>query len=309
MKAKAKAKVLKVTEVILDATQLNILESCPQKWYLDHYLNLTPAKTNSALSTGSYFHEVLKKYYELGQSAPPVSNHIRAAVRLAEELAKGPESIKWPRVRANPDFHIERLKQYLIKTMYEDDLSEIIAVEKGFSYLLYEDADRRYILEGMIDLISIEPRMGLTVTDHKTQQRFDTIYPYNHQCSNYLIATGAKYFRYNYIGQQETVGTNTFHRPIFCPPPGYLDQWKKDVLNTFRRAEEYLKELDELKLIVPQMYDSEGASCFPRNRAACDSKYGTCAFHRLCELPNNSKWKSTVLTAYKQKESKWKAWS
>lgn len=290
-------------EIILDASQITTFEACPRKWYYDHILNLTPARTNPSLSTGTWFHEVLRTYYTNLQHKVPLTDSLKQAQSYAEELAIGTRRKEWPRVKKDPKFHLDRLRSYLINHLWEDEVSEILAVEKGFSYLLYEDSSRRYILEGMIDLISIEPRMGLTVTDHKTQQRYDSIYENNHQVFNYLNFTSANYFRYNYIGQQEVQNANTFHRPIFKPHPGQLEQWKKDVLRTFREMENFLVNPD---LTVSSSREDN----FPRRRTACDaSKYGLCAFHKRCEVPDDSKWVPTVLTAYKEKEKQWRAWS
>lgn len=299
-------------EIILDASQLTTFETCPMKWYLDHVRNLTSIHSNPALSTGSWFHEVLKFYYSLGKEAPPVSNHIRAALAYAQDLAIGSQSHKWKRVQKDPKFHLERLKSYFITNMNRDDSWEILAVEKGFSYLLYEDATRRYILEGMIDLITVEPRSGLTVTDHKTQSRYDELYPFNHQVTNYLNFTKAEYFRYNYIGQQETQNQNTFHTQLFKLPINegdkqhYLDQWKVDIIRTFREMESYLTvghfQIESVNLLSLN---------FPRRRVACDSsKYGLCQFHRICEIPDSSHWQKVVIeSGYKQKEDVWKAWT
>lgn len=295
-------------EIILDASQITTFETCPQKWYLDHVRNLTSIHSNPALTTGSWFHEALKFYYSRGKAEPPVSKHLGDTLEYAKDLARGVESKKWIRVKSNPKFHLQRLLSYLITNMGRDDQMEILAVEKGFSTLLYEDSSRRYILEGMIDLITIEPKLGLTVTDHKTQSRFDELYPVNHQLFNYIGFTKANYFRYNYIGQQETQNDNTFHQQIYKLPVnegepniGIMDQWKEDVFRTFSEMEHYVT-LGEGK---------QYAELYPRRRTSCDSsKYGLCQFHRICEIPDNSKWQPVVIeSGYKQKENIWKAWS
>lgn len=283
-------------EIILDASQLNVFEACPRKWYYDQVLNLTTARTNPSLSTGSCWHEVLKFYYTKGMEQPPLSNHLKETIEFAHFLATGPRSIEWPRIKDNPKFFIDRIRAYFINYLYKDDTTQVIAVEKGFSTLLYEDSERRYILEGMIDLISLENHLGLTVTDHKTQQRYDTLYEYNHQLCNYLSFTGAEYFRYNYIGQQESQNANTFHRQIFKAPPGMLAQWRKDVLKTFQEMERFVIE-------------GMSEASFPRRRNSCDTKYGTCQFHKICQEPDDSPWIPSILTAYKPKEKIWKAWS
>lgn len=302
-----------MTELILDASQITTFETCPQKWYLDHVANLTSVHSNPALTTGTWFHEVLKFYYTAGMEKPPVSNHFRAAMKYAQDLTTGVERHKWKRVTADPKFHLDRLMAYIVTNMGRDDSMEIVAVEKGFSTLLYEDLERRYILEGMIDLVTIEPKLGLTVTDHKTQSRFDELYPVNHQLSNYMSFTAAKHFRYNYIGQQEKQNANTFHEQIYAipvnqyetsPELGFLQQWKADVTRTFAEMERYLRSW-----LVDGIPSPQGIK-FPRRRSACDGKYGLCQFHRICEIPDNSKWQPVVIdSGYKQKENKWKAWS
>ena len=296
-------------EVILDASQLEVFEACPRKWYLDHIRNLTTKRSNSALSTGSYYHEVLKHYY----SGPlkPRSDNIGPTIRFAERLAiatsltpdleaAGVRSVNWLDVRKDPKFYLDRLRSYLVTHMLEDDNSEVIAVEQGFSTLLYEDTERRYILEGMIDLVSMEKHTGLTVTDHKTQSRFYEKYPYNHQLLNYMSFTKANYFRYNFIGLQDKQNENTFRRVIFKPPEGVLEQWRNDVLRTFEQMEQYLRTL-------PSLHTESEA--FPRRRQACHSQFGTCQFHQICETPDNHIYLPNVMTRYKEKENKWRAWS
>lgn len=309
-------------EVILDASQLETIERCPHLWFLDHHCNLTSVRTNPALSTGTFHHEVNRFYY----SAPVKqrSDAFAETAKFARNLATatqmndyfretGVRSIKWPAVNADPKFHADRSLAGLIKWREEDDASEVVAVEKGFSTLLYEDSTRRYILEGMIDLVSIEKRMGLTVTDHKTQSRFYDKYEYNHQALNYLSFTGANYFRYNYIGLQDEIGPNTFRREIWKPAPGMIDQWKIDIRPTFDAVYNILTqtyEVENLAKTEGQSFDvSKMGILFPRRRHGCQGQFGVCQFHKLCEVPDGSKWKPVVLTAYKQKEQIWKAWS
>jgi hypothetical protein len=293
-----------LVEITLDASQLEAFEPCPHKWYLDHKLSLTSVVTNPNLSTGTWYHEVLKFYYQtaLDKKAAP-SENLKGTVAFAQTLivttevtpelaALGVRSVDWPAVRKDPKFHLDRLKAYLIANIDWDDSLEIVAVEKGFSTILYEDAISRYILEGMIDLVAIAPKMGLVVIDHKTQSRHYGKYGYNHQALNYLSFTGASYFLYNYIGLQDSVSATTFRKELFRPYPGMLKQWREDVKNSFMEMEHYL-----------------GSSSFPRRRSACQTKFGVCQFHKLCEFPQNSPQQVVVLSHYKEKEKKWKAWA
>lgn len=277
-------------EVILDASQIEAFERCPKLWYYDYVLNLTTKHPNPALSTGSYYHEVLKYYY---------SNKLalRGTLLLAQELANGAASAKWPAVASDPTFHFERIKNYLMKYREEDETDGVIAVEQGFSTLLYEDNDRRYILEGMIDWIGTRRNMGLTIRDHKTQSRAYEKHEINHQVFNYMAFSGANYFEYNYIGLQDTISANTFRRLIYQPHPGMLKQWKWDVKCTFDQMAAYRSYLDE-----------GGAVSFPRRRAACEGKFGICQFHHICQVPDDSKFVPLVMGRYKQKDEIWRAW-
>lgn len=185
---------------------------------------------------------------------------------------------------------------------------EIIAVEKGFSWLLYEDSTRRYILEGMIDLVSKKKPTGFTVTDHKTQSRLYDKYEYNHQALNYLNFTGASYFEYNYIGLQQESGINTFRRPIFKPAAGMLEQWKQDVKLTFDEMYSMVNNLGTRVVIPGSKYNPPDSLFFPRRRSSCTTQFGTCAYHKRCQVPDNSKFVQIAESAYKEKDKRWIAW-
>jgi hypothetical protein len=315
-------------EIILDASQIEVFEHCPYKWYLGYKKHLTPVLTNPALSSGTFYHEVLKYYYSQPlQPSQTRSAAIGPSLAFAQDLIKatcvteylkelGVRSVDFPKVKKDPKFHYDRLKQYLISNMCEDDTSEVIACEQGFSSLLYEDGNRRYILEGMIDLISRERFTGLTITDHKTQSRYYDKYEVNHQAMNYLSFTGANYFRYNYIGLQDNEGPNTFRRDIYKPRPGMIEQWRRDVLRTFHEMYSFIQDTRHSTLHIidlPNGREEAGFEItnetFPRRRASCDTKFGVCQFHKICEEPDGSKYIPAILTAYKEKDIKWKAWS
>lgn len=293
-------------EVILDASQLEVIEACPRKWYYDSIRNLTTLRTNPALTTGTFYHAVLQFYY----SQPfPVTDHLKPTFEYAKLLADRGyepenESNRWPEVRENKEFHLTRLRDYLIRWSHEDEAIRVVAVEKGFSYLLYEDTEKRFILEGMIDLIYRHPQMGLVVRDHKTQSRAYDKYPHCHQALNYLTATGGDYFEYNYIGLQKAPSpANFWHSEPFKPGPGVLDQWKRDVLRTF--MEVYWIKRNELEVGTAWLRED----LYARRKASCQTKFGMCQFHKICEVPETDPLYPNVFTAYKEKERRWKPWS
>jgi len=300
-------------EISLDASQLDLFEICPRKWFYSSVLNLVPNHSHRAFDIGSYYHEVLAHYY----STSPHSNRWQSTVDYAAQSTLFDKY----NIRDSDErkFHRKRLIEYFNRYEYEDQEIEVIGVEQGFSWLLYEDAERRYILEGKIDLVCNIPRQGLTVMDHKTQSRKDDRWEFNHQVCNYLCATKANNFIYNYIGLQNSLPPDGMRRCPYQPHEGMLEQWKKEVKMTFDRMYEY-KEKTAKKLANVVYYQGiERAESiadlveeqeYPRQRSACDfSKYGLCQFHKLCSVPDDSKWVPAVLSAYKEKAEVWRPWS
>lgn len=309
-------------EIILDASQLETFETCPRKWYYSYKQNLIPNVAHRAFGIGSYYHEVLALYYSLPLGPLHYNNIPESKDIYKHQLAKyGVISSFAERIRATIDFsintellnkfgikdldeqkfHRRRIFDYLSKYEDEDQAIEVIAVEQGFSWLLYEDSSRRYILEGKIDFVGKGRPYDLFVMDHKTQSRFDDRWEMNHQVMNYMSFTKANYFIYNYIGLQEKLPINGMRRMIYKPHPGMLEQWQKEVKETFDQMFHYI--------LMNSIVNKENDICYPRRRAACDaSKYGLCAYHKLCSVPDESPFKLTVFSGYKEKEEKWSAW-
>lgn len=204
-----------------------------------------------------------------------------------------------------PGFLIKRLQHYMIRWESEDESTESVAVEQGFSHLLYEDNQRRYILEGKIDHIAYRQGLGLIVEDHKTQSRAGERYELNHQVFNYYNFVKPEYFVYNYIGLQEKPNDKTFVRQIYKPHPGMIEQWKAEVMRTFDAMYSIVTaNAGYLPMIEPvtELY-------YPRRRSSCDGKYGLCQFHNICAVPDDSKFKPAIIGSFKEKDLAWRAWT
>jgi hypothetical protein len=289
-------------EIFLDASQLEVLEKCPRNWLYGYVQNLEPRHSNKNFDVGSYWHEVLAHYYAPTKKWDAVER-LRSAIEYMKEPAR---CTKYSINDEARTFHVKRFTEYAYRYFSEDETTESIAVEQGFTWLLYEDAHRRYYLEGKIDWVKRAPQMGLTVTDHKTQSRYYEKWELNHQVMNYLSFTKAAYFEYNYIGLQDKAGPNTFHRSIYKPHPGMLEQWQSEVKLTFDSLYHIAKAAEDNCGIL-DLHEFERLCV--RRRAACETKYGVCSFHKLCSVPDDSKWVQCVKSAYKEKDSKWRAWS
>lgn len=307
-------------EIILDASQLDCFESCPRHWYYSYERNLIPNKARRAFDIGSYYHEVLAYHYLLYQSerssldptleqVPYLKDDIQRFQATIDFSSKS-ELLKRFGIYNLEEikFHRQRLITYFNKYGDRDEAIQVIAVEKGFSYILFENESRRFILEGKIDLILSEAE-GLCIMDHKTQSRKDNKWGYNHQVCNYLnfvrrtIDKEASYFIYNYIGLQEILPPDGLRRMYYKCPQGMLDQWENEVLQTF-------EEMYHMRLYIETYSRSKyKIDAYPRRRSACDSsKYGRCPFYKACSVPDGSGWEPVVLSAYKEKEERWSPW-
>lgn len=292
---------------MLDASQLEVFEPCPRKWEYGYPKNLIPKRSHRAFDTGSYYHAVLDCFYGLPiRPENPITDFVER-LRFTCDFSAKDELLRKYNITDSEEqiFHRKRLVEYFYFWNAEDELMTSIAVEQGFSWLLYEDEKRRYILEGKIDLVNECKPYGLNVMDHKTQSRKDDRWEFNHQVCNYLsymeqMGTPADYFVYNYIGLQDKLPKDGFRRMVYQPHPGMLKQWKSEVLRTFDEMYNYL----EYKEMNPD-YELR------RRRSACDSsKYGLCTYHKLCSVPDDRPdLKLVVLSHYKEKDEKWRAWT
>lgn len=317
-------------EIILDASQLEVFEACPRKWYYSYIRNLVPIKSHQSFNIGSYYHEVFALFYSLPLGPShykdlPITKDLwktwlakigiekdfNTRLKIAVDFAAHDALLKKYNIRDldAQKFHRKRIVDYLYKWISEDEQTEVIAVEQGFTWLLYEDSGRRFLLEGKIDFVGRNNKYGLFVMDHKTQSRFDDRFEFNHQVCNYMSHTKANYFVYNYIGLQDKLPKEGLRRIIYKPHPGMLDQWKFEVMQTFQQMYHYRDQLAEHEdyRIYLEIFEN---LVYPRRRAACDaSKYGLCAYHKLCSVPDDSKWVKVVESAYKEKDEKWRAWT
>lgn len=285
---------LDFVEVMLDASQLGAFEPCPRKWYYAYVKNWESRLYSRALNVGSYYHEVLAFHYSNPSNIkeyPARTNETLLFARREDLFKQFGIMLKEDRI-----FHLKRIQAYLFFWELEDQRATVVAVEKGFSRLLYESKDRRYILEGKIDLVVRRPNLGLCVEDHKTQSSRKDIWPVNNQVMNYFTYVKPDYFIYDYIGLADKINDKTFERKVFRPSLDQISQWEEDVIRAFDDMYSYVKAGGK-------------ECCFPRRRSACSATYGVCQFHKLCNVRDDSKFRPAMESAYKERDEKWRAWT
>lgn len=173
---------------------------------------------------------------------------------------------------------------YRIK--YKNDTLIPLAVEKGFTKLLYEDDMNRFSYEGSIDLTALNPKK-MTIIDHKSESANRPIYEHNNQAIGYLYATGATEFMYNYVTLTKVP---EYHRRVHVFTEAQIAQWVSNTTEWFFRAKSAILQ----RRFLPSLQ--------------CVGIYGVCPFHRICEQPKDNIKQIVIATNYKRRKP-YRSWS
>lgn len=171
-------------------------------------------------------------------------------------------------------------------------------VEVGFSYNLYEDEKRLYVLEGRIDLLGqIASNCENGWADHKFQSRERDLYLKSIQFRNYSLVTQLPFGVVNYIRFAKKIEKDkTFKRSIISFSRLEIDSWRSELIRIFNQIEFYLR--------TNQTYGSEG-----RNWGSCSGKFGyPCDFTKLCENWTNPGLIQLLKKAEYSEKPEWRPW-
>src|SRR5947208_16161364 len=142
----------------LDASQIYEFQMCPLLWYYHYKENLRLiGLAVDALDKGTLVHNLLDLYYGLRWEEPKVSELIHAQEAINSfKQSKITESYFPNEFKELEEFLCLRFLLYVQRYQYQDFNLKIGSkpVELGFSKLLYEDDEVRFIVEGRIDLIN-----------------------------------------------------------------------------------------------------------------------------------------------------------
>jgi hypothetical protein len=162
-----------------------------------------------------------------------------------------------------------------------------LAIERGFSRIIYEDSDNRFIYEGRPDFVGLDATDGdLIVSDHKTQGRSDSFYPHNNQALGYLWNYEAKNFIYNYIVLNKTT---EFRREIFTIQRNQIDAWVSDTTEWYFRVKAAMERKSFLKSLN------------------CQGRWSICPFTLVCERPTLEQKLYTIQAQY-TKRKPYRSW-
>lgn len=182
-----------------------------------------------------------------------------------------------------------RLMQYFEK--YREEKWQILAIEKGFSKILYEDQHVLFTYEGRPDLIvDFGSNFGHGPVDHKSESRKFGLYHFQNQFLGYCWASNSTLGVINYIGLQiDSNDGDVLRRESFNFLPSQIEQWKSDTIAWYYRV---------MKSIVNKSY---------LRSWRCEGKYGLCQFTNICEQPNERTKLIKIKNEYKEvpKYSSW----
>lgn len=245
-----------------DSQILNSIDLCGERYKLEHVFHRRPVDKAIALSRGDAMHRMLAHYYRAkrddiyrGRESITISEALEIGREACAELSLAVQEFE--------DEDIPTFKAYILR--YQYDGWEVEFVEEPFSTILYDSPELQIIWEGVIDLGVIDPKGQRLTVDHKTEQRRSHPYALSNQFEGYAFASKRPVV-INKVGFQQTLeDKERFRRYFFEYSEALINEWKRDAVNSFRKAIRWHEE-----------------GYFPRNRTSCD-KYAGCIFQKVCK--------------------------
>lgn len=283
------------TVVIADSHALSNFQACPRKYSTLFITKITPkADPPTYITEGTVIHALLSLYYRqrLAGNDYKVAG-IEALKFIREDFTSDDKDI----IEAKQLFKsftvelqsliMQKFLQYI--QYYLTDNIHPITTEKGFSKIIYEDSNYLFIYEGRIDLVAREGTDYYWM-DHKKQRRKDPLPHFSNQFLGYSWALNCYKGIINYIGFQESKEPKEcFHREIVTHKPSQIEDWKKDIIQTYF-----------------EIVRCKANENFPKYRASCQGKYAQCSFYELCNQTSPLVINHMIKTQFT--EMKWSPW-
>jgi PD-(D/E)XK nuclease superfamily len=275
----------------LNSHSLSHFQACEKRFYFSEISLLVskgeyyPFKRGSGIAKYlSYWYSAQKKKYS--------SEKLRAfEKRLFNRMAKSSEFFNsWK--NEDDALHIaSRLMGYFSK--YREENLPVIAVEKGFSKILYEDSHVLFVYSGRPDLVVDygTPGPGIGPMDHKSESRENDIFYFNNQFIGYCWAINAHYGQVNYIGLQKDKKDNeVLRRTSFSFTTAQIERWRNDTIEWYhkvlwaRRNKKFLRSWN------------------------CSGKYGTCLYSSLCTSGSRNEELIKIKRDFRKLDQPYKSW-
>lgn len=267
--------------LILNSHSLSNFQACETRHLYSDIISVKGNGRNSHAEVGTEVARWLEMYYS--QKIRGKSSKLKALFNADLWYKRFIERID--------KCSMEDSRKYLSVCMayakhYQFETWEPIAVEKGFSKVLYEDNENLFLYEGRPDLFGRNQTYDF-VADHKCQFREYDIYPYSNQPFGYLWALGVKEFVYNYLKILKK--DFEFRRTPITFEQRAIDNWVGVTTEWYFR----LKNSIERKSFLPS--------------SQCTTQYGKCAYTSLCECTTDAQRMFVINTNFQIKK-KYRSW-
>jgi len=245
--------------LVLNSHSLSYYQKCPSLFKFTNIRKITPREEKRPFERGTVISRMMEEYYRAKRSNELTKSKIFSIV----------QEILYNSSLEEEDKNLIEMRFFNYWKFYQNENWIVIAVEKeaAFSKVLYEDDDYLFIYEGTPDLVAeISPRERRRFCcDHKHQSRKTDIYVFNNQVLGYCWGTNCNLFTYNIFSVIESgKPSDWFRRPTNSFNPAIIQNW---VDTTIRW---YFKIVNDTEFL-PSLN--------------CESKYGVCSYHKICEQP------------------------
>lgn len=263
----------------LDSHQLTAFQHCPQHFLFSYVLGIQPVQDKIAFKKGSAITKFLAAHYWriLRKKDRNLLKELSFLVQYIGKHFESPEK----------ELLTVALTSYIVH--YKDENWVPIAIEKGFSKIIYEDENHLFIYEGRPDLVvRIPPSPKLIAVDHKSRSQTYKLYPYNNQLLGYCDAIGTDTFVYNYLTLIKD--PDRYERKVHYVTPAQITAWRNETIQWFFK-------------ILKAKEDNE----FLRS-LQCTTRFGECSYIHICEQPGEQMKLWEIHKSFKASAKRWKAW-
>lgn len=269
------------TIIIVDSHQLSEFQRCPRLYSYAQVQQFGSTRLKDALVKGTGLHNMLYLFYKAR-----IQKH-----SVAYAMKKVLSYMRFQRKMTIE--HIQQVQPKILQYIahYQNETWKPLAAEIGFSKVLYEDSQFKFIYEGKIDLL-MEVQGIKAFVDHKSQSRHRNLPQDSNQFLGYAWATGFKLGIINFLNLAPSLSPkDAFRREICNYSTALVDEWKEGAIET-----------------CIQMARAREANGYKKQRQGCLGVYGLCDFEAVCKQTSQLITIGMLQRDFVKKD-KWEPWS
>lgn len=149
---------------IFSYSQLLMADRCGFSWYMSYHLKLGTDKKKSALDKGSFGHRMLQSLYDAVVSGK-YDGPTWASEQLTSIVMEISEDLKWQDQLSDLAAAMKITERYAFTDLLSGHTP--VGTEQHFFILVTLPSGFRFVLQGYVDLTTIDQRERVWVWDHK----------------------------------------------------------------------------------------------------------------------------------------------